>query len=169
MMTSKLVTLAITAALSLSMGSHAIPTTQVETRSERGFQMGDTSAWASVDFQGKTIHYDPARVSFGPPFQTRNSIAARTLDNDDCGASTFSGTAAPWAVTTDCAAIRDWAYAQNTYFSIWTSTPDYHGIVYAGTCAFGAGTENYFDTYVGSSDIGDVTRDGINQFQVRSS
>ena len=160
----------ITAIALLAMFSQvclAVPTPEVS------FMAGvDTSNWISVQFQGKTITYNPAVFqSSGDSTSTSHNGGLSTLSasctNDCCGQSSFGGTAAPWAHEGDCAAIRDWAYAQNTRFSVWGATPDYHGIVFAGTCAFGAGTENWYNTYIGSSDIGDLTRDGINQFAVR--
>ena len=136
----------------------------------------DTSTWVSVDFQGKTITYNPAMVNVTKA-STSGTSAKRTVlakrdpcsgnNNDNCcGASSFNGTPAPWAWTSDCIAIRDWAYSQHSYFGVATNTGDYHGIVFAGSCAFGAGTWNVFSTYIGSTDIGDVTRDAINIFAV---
>jgi hypothetical protein len=136
----------------------------------------DTSTWVSVQFHGKTITYNPAIVNTTVA-STSGTSATRSVLNkrgpcsggsteDCCNGSTFGGTAAPWAWTDDCIAIRDWAYAQHTRYGVWTNTGDYHGIVYAGSCAFGAGTFNHYITYIGSTDIGDVTRDGINMFAV---
>lgn len=135
----------------------------------------DTSNWISVDFRGTTITYNPSILNVSA--SATAMVKARAPDaglrpraacsTDCCGDSSFVGTNAPWAREGDCAAIRDWAYAQNKAFSIWTNTPDYHGVVFAGTCAFGAGTLNALaNTYVGSSDIGDLTRDGIRRFAV---
>ncbi|KAK4455226.1 putative necrosis-inducing factor-domain-containing protein [Podospora aff. communis PSN243] len=135
----------------------------------------DTSTWVSVEFQGKTITYNPAIVvnvteaSASGTSAKRTSVLAKRApcsgNNDDCcGGSSFNGTPAPWAWTSDCAAIRDWAYSQSRYFSVVHPTGDYHGVVFAGSCAFGAGSWNILATYVGSADIGDVTRDAINIF-----
>jgi hypothetical protein len=136
----------------------------------------DTSTWVSVQFQGKTITYNPALVHTAVT-STSGTSAKRSVLNkrgpcsggsneDCCTGSTFNGTPAPWAWTSDCIAIRDWAYAQHSWFNVVRLTGDYHGIVYAGSCAFGAGTNNFFPTYIGSTDIGDLTKDGINIFAV---
>ncbi|EAQ82915.1 predicted protein [Chaetomium globosum CBS 148.51] len=136
----------------------------------------DTSTWVSVQFHGKTITYNPdALVVNATVASTSETSAKRSVlhkrgpciggsNEDCCGGSSFSGTPAPWAWTSDCAAIRDWAYNQHTTFNVHGITGDYYGIVFAGSCAFGAGTWNWYTTYMGSTDIGDLTRDGINMF-----
>jgi hypothetical protein len=135
----------------------------------------DTSTWVSVQFQGKTITYNAALVKNTTVASTSGTSAKRSVLNkrgpcsggsneDCCTGSTFDGTPAPWAWTSDCITIRDWAYAEDRYFEVRGPTPDYHGVVFSGSCAFGAGTQNWFLTYIGSTDIGDLTRDGINIF-----
>jgi len=136
----------------------------------------DTSTWVSVQFQGKTITYNPAIVNVTEASASGTSAKRTVLakrvpcsgnNNENCcGASSFNGTPAPWAWTSDCATIRDWAYAQSTFFDVVNPTGDYHGVVFAGSCAFGAGSWNVFAPYIGSTDIGDVTRDAINIFAV---
>ena len=136
----------------------------------------DTSTWISVQFRGKTITYNPAVVNTTMASTSGTSAERSVLSkrgpcvggsNEDCClGSSFNGTPAPWAWTSDCAAIRDWAYTQHWYFNVQHPTGDYHGIVYAGSCAFGAGSWNWYITYIGSTDIGDLTRDAINIFAV---
>ncbi|GKT76328.1 hypothetical protein ColTof4_08751 [Colletotrichum tofieldiae] len=120
----------------------------------------------SVDFHGKIIKYNPAALNFSTEVHGSSSGESTTavITNDCCGGSSFVGTGAPWPTQGDCAVIRDWAYTLNQYWSIWTNTPDYHGVIQYNTCVFGAGTRNTYDTYVGSSDMGDLIRDGINRF-----
>ena len=47
-----------------------------------------------------------------------------------------------------------------------SNAPDWHAVVHAGNCAFGAGTRNTYNTYVGSEDMGGLIRDSINQLSV---
>jgi Ecp2-like pathogen effector protein (putative necrosis-inducing factor) len=155
----------------------AAPTLAASTQelpSTEDFMAGvDTSEWVSVEFQGKTVTYDPAALDFSGQGTSKRAddsgahlFRRAVCGNDCCGGSSFNPQAGPFARVSDCLVIRDWAYAQNRPFSIWTNTPDYHGVVFAGSCAFGAGTRNVQETFVGSSDIGDLTRDGINIWQV---
>lgn len=168
----KLATLGLLAILG-HVSSHPTTTSSAPI-TNRDFMAGvDTSSWITVDFQGTNVTYNPSIFkSHSQGGMSRLPAVDGGLrpqfwcQSDCCGASSFGGTDAPWASEGDCAAIRDWAYAQNQAFNIWTNTPDYHGVVFAGSCAFGAGTRNIFDTSVGSSDIGDLTRDGINGFAV---
>jgi hypothetical protein len=131
----------------------------------------DTSTWVSVQFQGKTITYNPALVNTTVASTSGTSAKHSVLnkrgpclgggDEDCCTGSTFNGTPVPWAWTSDCIAIRDWAYVQHWWYNVVHPTGNYHAIVYAGSCAFGAGSYNVYDTYIGSTDIGDLTRDSI--------
>ncbi|KAF5505096.1 hypothetical protein CGCS363_v004281 [Colletotrichum siamense] len=119
----------------------------------------DTSDWVPFEFQGKTLKVNPAALNIT---KAPGEVSVKVITNDCCGGSSFVGTGAPYPNVGDCAVIRDWAYTLNQYWSIWTNTPDYHGVVVYGTCVFGAGTRNTYDTYIGSSDIGDLVRDAIN-------
>lgn len=144
-----------------STGSLAVPTsTDADTIVASKI---DTSDWIPFDYQGKTIKVNPAALNY-----TKNPdvFSVSVLTNDCCGGSSFVGTGAPYPDIGDCAVIRDWAYGLNVYWSIWTNTPDYHGIAFYNTCVFGAGTRNIYDTYIGSSDIGDLIRDSINGHSV---
>jgi hypothetical protein len=155
MLSSRVLTLAITGLLSLATSA---PTAEP-------FRGSDRSSWVSVDFQGTTIQYDPVALVFNSTPAKRNTP---TSDNN-CGASTFTSGVAPYPVTTDCQALQNWAYSLNAYWSIWTDTPDYHGVAGAGSCEFGAGTRDIYDTYVGSSDMGDLISSSISMYQVRYS
>lgn len=57
----------------------------------------------------------------------------------------------------------------NTYYGVWDNTPDTHGVLYYGTCVFEAGTRNIQETWIGSSNIADITELALNKWQVRSS
>lgn len=165
-------------ALLAIFGQTALAAPAVDTAAapdvSKNFMAGvDTSTWVSVQFHGKTITYNPELVNTTLASTSRTSAKRSVLhkrgrcgnsDEDCCNGSTFNGTPAPWAWISDCAAIRDWAYAQHWWFNVHGLTGDYYGIVFAGSCAFGAGTRNVYATYIGSTDIGDLTGDGINIF-----
>ncbi|KFY15222.1 hypothetical protein V492_02160 [Pseudogymnoascus sp. VKM F-4246] len=159
MLSSTVLTLAIAGLLSLATSA---PTTEpVRTATDR-------SSWVSVDFQGTTIQYDPAAlVVNNTPATALESRGTPTAD-DSCGSSTFSGGDGPYPLTNDCRALVDWLNTQNSYFSIWTLTPDYHGVVGSGSCEFGAGTKNIYDTYVGSHDISQLVSDSIAKFATKT-
>ncbi|WQF79015.1 Putative Ecp2 effector protein [Colletotrichum destructivum] len=164
MFAAKITSIALMAIL--SNVAVAGPTNPVAVRQETHI---DTSDWVPVKFQGKILKYNPAALNtsvviHNPPGSDGGDMSTAVITNDCCGGSSFSGTASPWPTQGDCAVIRDWAYTLNTYWSIWTNTPDYHGVIVYGTCVFGAGTRNVYDTYVGSSDMADLVRDGINRF-----
>jgi hypothetical protein len=154
-MRSSVIAVAATGLLSLAMANPA----------KEPFRGADRSEWVSVEFQGHTIQYDPKALVHHKPSTKRDTP---TSDNN-CGDSTFNSGVAPYPVTTDCQALQNWAYSLNAYFSIWTNTPDYHGVAGAGSCEFGAGTRDIYDTYIGSQDMGDLISDSIKRFQVRYS
>ncbi|KAL5326219.1 hypothetical protein ACEPPN_007357 [Leptodophora sp. 'Broadleaf-Isolate-01'] len=126
--------------------------------------------WTPVDFNGKTIYINSAAIvvsSINPAKKAARDLASRaTPDNDTCGGSTINSHPAPFANTADCAVIRDWAGTQNTWWEIWNNTRDTHGILYYGTCVFEAGTRVIGGaTWIGSTDIRDLTRDALNKWQ----
>ena len=148
--------------------------TSAPTAEQHGRPVTDRSTWVSVDFHGSVIQYDPARLILDPgttlsTHKTTLSTRQTPTTDNTCGPSTFTSGIAPYPVTTDCQALEAWAYSLNAYWSIWTNTPDYHGVAGAGSCEFGAGTRNDYDTYVGSSDMGDLISSSISMFQVRCS
>ncbi|KAJ0124316.1 hypothetical protein J7T55_005654 [Diaporthe amygdali] len=161
MIAAKITSIALAAIFSTA--SLAMPSSNGETFIQARQEI-DTSNWVSVDFQGKTLKYNPAALNTSVQVHTTSSgdvFSPAVITKDCCGDSSFSGTDAPWPSEGDCAVIRDWAYTLNAYWSIWTNTPDYHGVVVYNTCVFGAGTRNTYDTYIGSSDMGDIVRDSI--------
>ncbi|KAH9204395.1 putative necrosis-inducing factor-domain-containing protein [Leptodontidium sp. 2 PMI_412] len=125
--------------------------------------------WTPVDFNGQTIYINSAAMvgsSINPAKKAARDLAKRFVpDNDNCGPSSIDSHPAPFANTADCAAIRDWAGTQNTYWEIWDNTRDTHGVLYLGTCVFEAGTWNNVVTWIGSTDVRDLTRDAINKWQ----
>lgn len=128
----------------------------------------DTIGWTSVEFQGATILYNATARKQPNELQGPLTVLDVPTSDDTCGASSFGGTPSPWPLISDCAAIRDYAYSENVYYGVWTNNPDYHGVLVSGTCAFGAGTRNILDTYLGSSDIGDLISTSIQNYNVNS-
>ncbi|KAH7330140.1 hypothetical protein BKA65DRAFT_554130 [Rhexocercosporidium sp. MPI-PUGE-AT-0058] len=128
--------------------------------------------WVPFDFNGKTVYVNSAAI-VGSSIDTAKK-AARDLarrarpDNDTCGGSSINSHPSPFANTADCAVIRDWAGTQNTWWGIWNNTPDTHGVLYYGTCVFEAGTRNLWESWIGSTDIRDLTRDALNKWQAGS-
>ncbi|KFX87796.1 hypothetical protein V495_08247 [Pseudogymnoascus sp. VKM F-4514 (FW-929)] len=162
MHSSTILTFAITGLLSLAT---AAPTAEPAEPVER-LHVTDRSTWVSVDYKGHKIEYDPkALIIQGSEKHGALTVLAGPTSNDLCGSSTFESGVPPYPVTNDCAVLRDWAWSLNSYWSIWTNTPDYHGLAGDGSCEFGAGTHNTYDTYVGSRDIGDLVNSSIVRYQ----
>ena len=96
--------------------------------------------------------------------------------DDQCGGSSFENVSSGGSPTVgDCAALRDAAYGTGAGWAVGacglsdnqhTSTC-YTGLISRGTCIFGAA--NSFSNAavrIGTSDVGDLTRDSINKFQL---
>ncbi|KAL2063847.1 hypothetical protein VTL71DRAFT_4341 [Oculimacula yallundae] len=58
----------------------------------------------------------------------RDLLPRGAYDSDTCRASSFYSHPEQYATTGDCGVIRDWAFTQNTNWSIWTNTGDTYGL-----------------------------------------
>ena len=100
--------------------------------------------------------------------------AALTKRQDSCTSATFENKSSGGSPTVaDCAWLRDVAYGQDVG---WVLAPCnlvngkstcYHALVTANACVFGAAA-NFADQAIriGNFDVGDLTRDSINRFQL---
>lgn len=161
MFSTKITTIALVAMFSATSLAAAVP----NTMNTAPIQL-DTRDWVSVDFKGKTIEYNPAAFNASSE-DIENMVPAKRGDNNDyCGDSSYSGTEAPWPNESDCATLGDWVSRENKYYDVWANTPDFHGIIRAGTCVFGAGTKNFLGAKIGSTDISAAISESISRFAV---
>ncbi|KAH4260851.1 hypothetical protein HBI81_081930 [Parastagonospora nodorum] len=124
--------------------------------------------WIPIEFNGKTLYLNSAvvAVSANPAKGADVTILNNNApDSDTCDGTTLDPHPAPFANTADCAVIRDWTRTQNSYWGVWDNTPDTHGLLYYGTCVFEAGTRNIYETWIGSSNIADITELALNRWQ----
>ncbi|KAH7411443.1 putative necrosis-inducing factor-domain-containing protein [Cadophora sp. MPI-SDFR-AT-0126] len=160
MVSSKTLHLALLTLLPLSL---AVPTPNPAIESVPS----STEPVDWIPIEGTTVFVNSAALvdtTIDPAKKVKRLLQARS-GADRCGASSFSGIPAPWANTGDCWAIHDYCRDRNTYWGVWDHTSSTHPVLTAGTCVFEAGTKNIFQTYIGSYDIRDLIRDGINKFQ----
>jgi hypothetical protein len=161
MVNSKIISAAMMAMLSASSLAAVLPNA-IETAPVHQL---DTRDWVTFDFKGKTIGYNPAAFNISSA-DTESSATVKRDDNDLCGDSSYSGTEGPWPNESDCATLGDWASREKKSWDVQGNTPDYHGIIYAGTCVFGAGTKNFFGAQIGTSDISAAISESISRFAV---
>ncbi|KAJ8113742.1 hypothetical protein OPT61_g4194 [Boeremia exigua] len=124
--------------------------------------------WTPINFEGKTLYINSAAVamSANPTEEAKQALRMGDApDSDTCDGTTLDPHPPPFANTADCAVIRDWTRTQNTYWGVWDNTPDTHGVLYYGTCVFEAGTRNIQTTWIGSSNIADITMLALNRWQ----
>ncbi|KAI4629451.1 uncharacterized protein J4E87_003715 [Alternaria ethzedia] len=123
--------------------------------------------WIPIDFNGKTLYLNSAAVvvSANPGDVATRALLTGSPDSDTCDGTTLDPHPAPFANTADCAVIRDYTRGLNTYYGVWDNTPDTHGVLYYGTCVFEAGTRNIQETWIGSSNIADITELALNKWQ----
>lgn len=162
MFSAKITTVALMAMFSATSLAVAIPSS-MDTAT---IHQLDTRDWVPVEFNGKTIMYNPAAFNASSEDTEAAMSAKRDDSNDVCGDSSYHSTEGPWPNESDCGTLGDWASRQKQTWSVEGNTPDYHGIVYAGTCVFGAGTKNFFGARIGSSDISAAISQSIKQFAV---
>lgn len=162
MFSTKIATVALVAMFSATSLAAALP----NTMDTAPIHQLDTRDWVSVDFQGKTIEYNPAAFNSSSEDTEDVAPAKRGDDNDLCSDSSYSGTEAPWPNESDCGTLGDWVSRQNRYYDVEGNTPDYYGIVKAGTCVFGAGTKNFMGARIGSSDISAAISESISRLAV---
>ncbi|KAG4431115.1 hypothetical protein IFR05_013402 [Cadophora sp. M221] len=112
------------------------PTPTLWARYEHGSTLNDPrgpKAIIPVDFNGKTLYVNSAAIvdsSAKPAKKAARSLLRRAgPDNDTCGPSSFDSHPGPYPTTRDCGVIRDWAFTQNTYWGVWTNTPDTWSLV----------------------------------------
>lgn len=163
MFSIKITTFALMAMFSATSLAAAIPNS-MDTAT---IHQLDTRDWVSVEFNGKTIMYNPAALNASSEDTEAAMSAKRDDSNDVCGDSSYHGTEGPWPNESDCGTLGAWAAEQKRTWSVQGNTPDYHGIIYAGTCVFGAGTKNFFGAQIGSSNISAAISQSIKQFAVR--
>ncbi|KAI4954495.1 hypothetical protein J4E91_002208 [Alternaria rosae] len=127
--------------------------------------------WIPIDFNGKTLYLNSAVVvvSVNPGEVATRALLTGSPDSDTCDGTTLDPHPAPFANTADCAVIRDYTRGLNTYYGVWDNTPDTHGVLYYGTCVFEAGTRNVQTTWIGSSNIADITELALNKWQLSRS
>lgn len=162
MLSTKITSVALMAIFSATSLAAAIPNT-MDTAPIHQF---DTRDWVSVDFQGKAIEYNPAAFNSSNENAEDVSPAKRDDKTDYCNDGSYSGTEAPWPVESDCATLGDWVSRQSTSYSVWGNTGDYHGLLRAGSCVFGAGSKNVLGAKIGSSDISAAITESIKRLAV---
>ena len=161
MLSTKITTIALMAMFSATSLAAAIPNA-MDTAPVHEL---DTRDWVPVEFKGKTIMYNPAAFNASSE-DTEGAVSVKRDDNDVCKDSSYHGTDGPWPNESDCATLGEWASRQKTAWRVQGNTPDYHGVVYAGTYVFGAGTKNFFGAQIGSSDISAAITGSISRFAV---
>lgn len=161
MFSTKITTVALMAMFSTTFLAAVIPNAMEAAPVHRL----DTRDWITVEFKGKTISYNPAAFNASSE-DTESAATVKRDDNDICGDSSYSGTQGPWPNESDCTTLGEWASRQKNTWDVQGNTPDYHGIIYAGTCIFGAGTRNFFGAQIGSFDISAAISESIKKFAV---
>lgn len=125
----------------------------------------------------KTAGYArPGGVSPNPAVRVRDILrrqgcgTVNSQSSNTCQDSSFENHTSPGSPhSDDCWVIADGMYTEYLHgpiinFSIFRGS-DWNGLVWYGTCIFGAQTQNIFKTWVGVKDISDLTADGISRFQ----
>lgn len=108
----------------LNMFSASSLTAAVPNTMERSpGQQLDTRDWVSVDFQDKTIEYNPAAFNaFGEEIEDV-ALAKSGDDNDHCDDGSYSCTDGPWPNESACTTQGD-SSRQNKYYDVWANTPE---------------------------------------------
>ena len=133
----------------------------------------------AFEFEGTTVYYNAALLvphsvvqSLNPAIEARSILNKKqtfgAINNGECapnccGGSSFQGTLSPWPSVPDCVNLSNAAYGMNAYFYTTGQT-----LMKSGHCAFSGSANGILDTFIGSQDIGDLSRSALQQLQVRA-